>query len=219
MFKGLFNIKLPYDELVKFLKEGFELYNWNYNSIKRRMFVIEIFLQALKSSKINESFDGIEIANKNFFTGNIEIKDVKFSKTDFSALYAINSKIKKNDKNTKGVAILPSQENNSILLYFGARQNFVDRIREDTYIEFAKNKIVFHHEDNANYEEIPLYGEGGYGEFYFDDQDRLIGAKIKVMEEPRLRLWSDLKTIKFASGYFKYPKVIDDIYWVFNENE
>ena len=86
------------------------------------------------------------------------------------------------------------------IVFFGQHKKIVESHFKNTYLYFCDNKILFHDEYSANYEEIPLWGWGTHGEFIFDDNNKLIEVKTREMTEPRLKLWGGESSTKFEEG-------------------
>ncbi len=195
-------------KLVDFIKRGIENNGGNYEQIKARMVEAQLFLMKLDNNALNRKFANLSTAYNDFFTTSDKIKDVEFSSENCSAMY-----VKDNLKRTKailgknmvsrnryGVAVLTDKRTQFPMLYFGARKNAAEISALDTGVLFKDNKLVFHHEGKANYDEIRLWGSGAHGEFFFDEHDKLIRVELTTMSEPRMSIWGDTQVFDLSNN-------------------
>lgn len=196
------NLKSKYGrKLLEFVKNGIEQNNGNYSDIKSKLAVTALFCQSAKNFDVEANLNKIVEFYNDFILGNEKIES--FTKiNDFVANYKKAGDEKDSISSTRDVSFAVSEENNCPVIYFGQRKEWAETHTKDTYLMIDKNDILFYDLYLANYDEFTVYGNGVMAHFMFDDQNKLTNVEYQYLKSPALNVWSDVKSVTFANGYY-----------------
>ena len=189
--------------IVDFVENALISNGGNYEDIHQKLLAISEFAKNAKDYGVQCDFGMIDETLRDFFTEQPDIKLFPLKDNPHTAFYA--KKDGWNFYNYRGVTIQKDKRASKPILYFGRRHERSETHRKDTIFCFADDIILFRDEQQARYDEIPLYGCGTNAEFYFDDKNQIIKVKFQYMTQPRLGFWSREQVCEFdeESGQYK----------------
>ena len=197
--------------IVDFVENALISNGGNYEDIQQKLLELSEFAKHAKEYGVECNLSGIDITLRDFFTEQPDIKHFPIKDKPHAAFYA--KKDGWNYYNYRGVTVMQDEQAKKPVMYYGRRNQNAETHRNDCIFAFGDDVVVLRDECKANYDEIPLWGDGTYAEFSFDKNNHITSVKYRYMTHPRLGFWSDEQICEFyqESGQYRLlPKQIPE---------
>lgn len=89
------------------------------------------------------------------------------------------------------MTVVQDEQAKKPVMYYGRRNKSAETHRKDTIFCFGDDMVILRNEWQANYDEIPLFGDGTYAEFSFDNENRITRVAFRYITDSRLGFWSE----------------------------
>lgn len=188
--------------LVDFIKDALTSNGGNYNDIHQKLLTISNFAKSAKKYGVNCDLTRINETLQDFFTPQKDIKFNPFKDIPFMAFYTKKDGL--NFYNYRGVTVIQDEQSKKPIMYFGRRNKNAETHRKDTAFWFGENAVILMDEWHANYDEIPLFGNGTYAEFTFDDDNKITKIVFRYITDSKLGFWSEEQVCEFDSETKQY---------------
>ena len=186
----------------------------NYEDIHQKLLALSKFAKNAKEYGVECNLGGIDVTLRDFFTKQPDIKHFPIKNKPHTAFYA--KKDGWNFYNYRGVTVMQDEQTKRPVMYYGRRNKNAETHRNDCIFAFGDDIVVLRDECKANYDEIPLWGDGTYAEFLFDKDNHITSVKYRYMTHPRLGFWSTEQVCEFdqESGQYRLlpPPVLEKTY-------
>lgn len=189
--------------IVDFVENALISNGGNYKDIQQKLLALSEFAKHAREYGVKCNLGGVDITLRDFFTEQPDIKHFPIKDKPFAAFYA--KKDGWNYYNYRGVTVMQDEQATKPVMYYGRRNKNAETHRNDCIIAFGEDMVVLRDECKANYDEIPLWGDGTYAEFLFDKNNHITSVKYRYMTHPRLGFWSDEQVCEFdqESGQYR----------------
>lgn len=194
--------KKKISSLVDFIEYSLTSNGGNYEDIYRKLLAISEFAKSAQEYGVNCNLARVDEALKDFFTEQEDIKFSPFKDIPYSAFYT--KKDGWNFYNYRGVTVVQDEQAKKPVLYYGRRHENTETHKKDTVFCFGDDVVILRDESTANYDEIPLWGDGTYAEFTFDKNNNITRIVFRYMTEPRLGFWSKEQVCEFDTESGQY---------------
>jgi len=174
--------------IVEFIKYGIITNGGNYDDIYYKLTTISEFAKNASEYGVNCNLNNINDILNYFFTQQKHIKFFPLKNQPHTAFYT-DAKDSNAYYNYRGVTVMQDDNLKRPIMYYGRRHKKAESHARDTLLFLGDNEIVLRSEMLANYDEIPLYGDGTYAEFYFDKNNKINKVIFRTMSHPRLKMW------------------------------
>ena len=174
----------------------------NYEDIYQKLLALSEFAKHAKEYGVECNLSGIEVTLRDFFTEQPDIKYFPIKDKPHAAFYA--KKDGWNYYNYRGVTVMQDEQEKKPVMYYGRRNQNAETHRNDCIFAFGDDVVVLRDECKANYDEIPLWGDGTYAEFSFDKNNHITSVKYRYMTHPRLGFWSKEQICEFDAESGQY---------------
>lgn len=188
--------------IVDFVENALINNGGDYDDIYQKLLALSEFSKHAKEYGIECNLGGIDVTLRDFFTEQAEIKHFPIKDKPYASFYA--KKDGWNFYNYRGVTVMQDEQSKKPIMYYGRRNKNAETHRNDCIIAFGDDTVVLRDECKANYDEIPLWGNGTYAEFSFDENNHITRVKYRYMTHPRLGFWSDEQVCEFDTENKQY---------------
>lgn len=189
--------------IVDFIENALISNGGNYVDIQQKLLALSEFAKHAKEYGVECNLGGIDVTLRDFFTEQPDIKYFTIKDKPHAAFYA--KKDGWNFYNYRGVTVMQDKQAKKPVMYYGRRNKNAETHRNDCILAFSDNMVVLKDECKANYDEIPLWGDGTYAEFSFNKSNHITSVKYRYIAHPRLGFWSEEQVCEFdeESGQYK----------------
>ena len=188
--------------IVDFVESSLISNGGNYEDIYQKLLALSEFAKHAKEYGIECNLSGIDVALRDFFTEQPDIKHFPIKDKPHVAFYA--KKDGWNFYNYRGVTVLQDGQAKKPVMYYGRRNQNAETHRKDCIFAFGDDVVILRDECKANYDEIPLWGDGTHAEFSFDKNNHITSVKYRYMTHPRLGFWSKEQVCEFDAESGQY---------------
>lgn len=190
--------------IVDFVENALISNGGNYEDIYQKLLALAEFATHAKEYGVQCNLRGVNETLRDFFTYQTDIAFFPVKDKPYAAFYA--KKDGSNFYNYRGVTVLQDEQAKKPVMYYGRRHKNAETHRKDCIFCFGDDVVILRDESKANYNEIPLWGDGTHAEFSFDENNHITRVKYRYMTEARLGFWSKEQVCEYddKSGQYRF---------------